>query len=84
MYPNLHRMALVFLVGPTSTAVERVFSQGQQPAPSTLHSKPLVSVIDHVFLCLGSWLRCDPVAAVDLAEIMKCLKRRNQADESVG
>jgi len=68
----------------TSTAVERVFSQGRQPAPSTLHSKPLVSVIDHVFLCLGSGLRCDPVATVDLAEIMKCLKKRNQEDESVG
>ncbi|KAG2113252.1 hypothetical protein BD769DRAFT_1364220 [Suillus cothurnatus] len=84
MYPNLHRMALVFLVGPTSTAVERVFSQGRQLAPSMLHPKLLVSIIDHVFLSLGSWLHCDLVATVDLAEIMKCLKKRNQADESVG
>jgi hypothetical protein len=43
-----------------------------------------VSVIDHAFLSLGSWLRCDPVATVDLAEIMKYLKKRNQEDESIG
>ncbi|KAG2085957.1 hypothetical protein BD769DRAFT_1373994, partial [Suillus cothurnatus] len=68
----------------TSTAVERVFSQGRQPAPSTLHSKPLVSVIDRAFLCLGSWLRCDLVAPEDLAGITKSLKKRKHEDESVG
>jgi hypothetical protein len=73
-YPNLHRMALDYLsiLGrlctialtsitiATSTAVERVFSQGRHLLHFTQNRLSLSST--RAFLCLGSWLRCDLVA----------------------
>ncbi|KAG1865285.1 hypothetical protein F4604DRAFT_1956882 [Suillus subluteus] len=66
----------------TSTAVERVFSQGRHlPHFTRNHLSPSST---RAFLCLGSWLRCDLVAPEDLTKIMKSLKKRKREDESVG
>ncbi|KIM63441.1 hypothetical protein SCLCIDRAFT_91875, partial [Scleroderma citrinum Foug A] len=57
-YPTLYRMALDYLSVPaTSTAVERVFSQGRQ----LLHfaRNCLSPSSTRAFLCLGLWLRMD-------------------------
>ncbi|KAG2062710.1 hypothetical protein BDR04DRAFT_948920, partial [Suillus decipiens] len=52
----------------TSTAVERVFSQGRHPLHFTRnHLSPLST---RAFLYLGSWLCCDLVAPEDFAKIM--------------
>ncbi|KAG2113288.1 hypothetical protein BD769DRAFT_1364201, partial [Suillus cothurnatus] len=81
-YPNLHRMALVFLVGPTSNAVKHVFSQGQHLLHFTRNRLCLSSTVHSSVLAHG--LRCDLVAPEDLAEITKSLKKRKHEDESVG
>jgi hypothetical protein len=66
----------------TSTAVERVFSQGRHLLHFT--RSRLSPSSTRAFLCLGSWLRCDLAALEDLTKIMKSLKKRRQEDESVG
>ncbi|EGN99645.1 hypothetical protein SERLA73DRAFT_38945, partial [Serpula lacrymans var. lacrymans S7.3] len=64
-YPNLHRMALNYLSIPaTSTAVERIFSQGQQLLHFTRNRLSPSST--RAFLCLGSWLRCELISSADL------------------
>lgn len=81
-YPNLHRMALDYLSIPaTSTAVERVFSQGRHLLHFTRNRLSPSST--RAFLCLGSWLRCDLLAPEDLINVMKSLKKRKREDESV-
>lgn len=69
VYPSLHRMALDYLSIPaTSTAVERVFSQGRHLLPFTRNNLSSGSI--RAFLCFGSWACCgllvfdDVVAAV--------------------
>ena len=57
VYPSLHRMALDYLSIPaTSTAVERVFSQGCHLLPFTCNNLSLGSI--RAFLCFGSWAHC--------------------------
>ncbi|KAG1815364.1 hypothetical protein EV424DRAFT_1348474 [Suillus variegatus] len=65
----------------TSTAVERVFSQGRHLLHFTRNRLSPSST--RAFLCLGSWLRCDLVAPEDLTKIMTSLKKRKREDESV-
>lgn len=81
VYPMLHRMALDYLSVPaTSTAVERVFSQGRQLlhftrnrlAPSTIRA----------FLCLGAWGRSNLLAMEDLLASVKSQKRKRNEVEA--
>ncbi|KAG1744786.1 hypothetical protein EDB19DRAFT_1906503 [Suillus lakei] len=62
----------------TSTAVERVFSQGRHLLHFTRNPSST-----RAFLCLGSWLRCDLFAPEDLTNIMKSLGGRKREDKSV-
>ncbi|TFY79033.1 hypothetical protein EWM64_g4980 [Hericium alpestre] len=56
VYPKLSRMALDYLSIPaTSTAVERVFSQGRQLLHFTRNRLSPYSI--RAYLCLGSWSR---------------------------
>ncbi|KIN96071.1 hypothetical protein M404DRAFT_1007026 [Pisolithus tinctorius Marx 270] len=74
-YPNLHRMALDYLSVPaTSTAVERVFSQGRQLLHFTRNRLSGNSV--RAFLCLGSWMRHDVVSPEDLIAIIRQKRKR--------
>ncbi|KDQ49145.1 hypothetical protein JAAARDRAFT_109631, partial [Jaapia argillacea MUCL 33604] len=64
-YPNLHRMALDYLSIPaTSTAVERVFSQGRQLLHFTRNRLSPSSI--RAAICLGSWGRHDLIHMPDL------------------
>jgi hypothetical protein len=70
VYPMLHRMALDYLSAPaTSTAVERVFSQGRNLLPYTRNRLSASSI--RAYLCLGSWCRNDLVTMHDIAVILK-------------
>ncbi|KAG1725463.1 hypothetical protein EDB19DRAFT_1833791 [Suillus lakei] len=66
----------------TSTAVERVSSQGRHLLHYTRNCLSPSST--RAFLCLGSWLCCDLLAPKDLTKIIKSLKKRKRKDESVG
>lgn len=86
LYPTLSAMALDYLSAPaTSTAVERLFSQGCQLLHFT-HSHPSPSMI-HAFLCFGDWSQKDLVDMPDLAVAIHqlCGHKRSHSDvESVG
>ena len=56
----------------TSTAVERVFSQGRQILHFTRNSLSAKSL--RAFLCLGSWCRHDMVSVNDLVVAIKAQK----------
>ena len=65
----------------TSTAVERVFSQGRQLLSFT-HNRLRPSTI-HAFLCLGSWGRNDLIFFEDvLAAVKGNSKRKRKLSDS--
>jgi hAT family C-terminal dimerisation region len=77
VYPKLHRMALDYLSIPaTSTAVERVFSQGRQLLSFT-RSRLRASSI-RAFLCLGSWGRNDLLFMEDILAAVRSNKRKRE------
>ena len=79
-YPKLSRMALGYLsVPPTSTAVERVFSQGQHLLPFTRNRLSAASIRMH--LCLGSWGRC---SLIQIKDIQDAIKRKERKHKSSG
>ena len=76
VYPKLSRMVLDFLcIPPTSTAVERVFSQGRHLLPFTRNGLSAASMRSH--LCLGSWARSDLIQMKDLQAAIKVKKRKH-------
>jgi hypothetical protein len=81
VYPKLYRMALDYLSIPaTSTAVERVFSQGRQLLSFTRNRLHVSSI--RTFLCLGSWGRDDLVFMEDiLAAVRSNSKRKRESSE---
>lgn len=79
VYPSLSSMALDYLsIPPTSTAVERVFSQGRhllhftrnRLSPSTIRA----------YLCLGSWARHGLVTVTDIAKAIQSTSKRKRED----
>jgi len=80
IYPNLHRMALDYLSIPaTSTAVERVFSQGRQLLSFTRNRLSASNI--RAFLCLGSWGRSDLIFFEDVISAVRGNSKR-QREES--
>ena len=77
-YAKLSRMALDFLsVPPTSTAVERVFSQGRHLLPFTWNGLSAASIRMH--LCVGSWGRSDLIQVKDIQDAIKGKKRKHMS-----
>jgi len=71
---------IVFLIA-TTTAVERVFSQGRQLLSFTRNRLRASSI--RAFLCLGSWGRHDLVFFEDvLAAVKENSKRKREASSS--
>jgi len=71
---------IVFLVA-TSTAVERVFSQGRHLLSFTRNRLSASSI--RAFLCLGSWGRNDLIFYEDvLAAVRENSKRKRELDDS--
>ena len=67
----------------TSTAVERVFSQGQQILHFTQNSLNPESL--HAFLCLGSWSQHNMVVMDDILDVVKSnLTKRKRAEAEAG
>jgi len=64
----------------TSTAVERVFSQGRQLLSFTRNRLSASSI--RAFLCLGSWGRNDLVFREDLLAAVRENSKRKRDDES--
>lgn len=62
----------------TSTAVERVFSQGRQLLHFTRNRLSPAST--RAFLCLSSWLRTDLIIPDDLVSMVKQSRKRKLAD----
>jgi hypothetical protein len=62
----------------TSTAVERVFSQGRQLLHFTRNALSARSI--QAFLCLGSWCRNDLIVTEDLIPALGSLKRKAALD----
>lgn len=58
----------------TSTAVERVFSQGRQLLHFTRNTLSTASI--RAFLCLGSWCRSDIISSQDLVSSLSSNKRK--------
>ena len=72
---------LIFLfLTATSTAVERVFSQGRQLLSFTRNRLSAQSI--RAFLCLGSWGRHDLVFYEDLVAAVKENSKRKRKPES--
>jgi hypothetical protein len=79
-FPTLSQMALDYLSIPaTSTAVERVFSQGRHLLSHTRNRMKGKTLCAH--LCLGSWARKGLVDVKDLIEVIQATsKKRKRAD----
>lgn len=76
VYPHLSRMALDYLsVPPTSTAVERVFSQGRGLLQYTRNRLSPASI--RAYLVLGDWCRNGLVHENDLVLAIKQQKRKH-------
>ncbi|KAG2137607.1 uncharacterized protein EDB93DRAFT_1091123, partial [Suillus bovinus] len=74
-YPNLHRMALVFLVGhaPLLSLASQLMSTSSNISQGwhllCFTRNRLSPSSTRAFLCLGSWLHCGLVAPEDLTKI---------------
>jgi hypothetical protein len=83
VYPTLHRMALDFLSIPaTSTAVERVFSQGRHILPFTRNRLSASTI--RAYLCLGSWCRKNLVGIPEIVAIVKGDNKKRKRDDREG
>lgn len=67
-------MADIFILLATSTAVERIFSQGRQLLHFTRNRLTGASV--RKFLCLGAWGRKDLISVEDILSVIKSRKKR--------
>jgi hypothetical protein len=65
---------LISIVSATSTAVERVFSQGRQLLHFNRNRLPPSSI--RAFLCLGSWGRHDLLQMEDILKAVGSKKRQ--------
>jgi len=65
----------------TSTAVERVFSQGRQLLSFTRNRLSASNI--RVFLCLGSWGRSDLIFFEDVLSAVKGVSKRKREDSDV-
>jgi len=75
IYPNLSSMARDYLsIPPTSTAVERVFSQGRGLLQYTRNRLSPDTI--RAYLCLGDWCRNGVVDISDLTAAIKEKKRK--------
>ena len=76
----LSYMSLIVLLVATSTAVERVFSQGRQLLAFTRNRLHASSV--RAFLCMGSWGRNDLIFFEDvLAGVKSSSKRKRELSD---
>lgn len=73
-YTIIVMIANIFSLLATSTAVERVFSQGRQLLHFTRNRLTGASV--RKFLCLGAWGRKDLIAVEDILSVIKSRKKR--------
>ena len=79
---SLCNLAFFLFIGhiATSTAVERVFSQGRQVLHFTRNRSTPKAV--RAFLCLGSWSRCGLITVEDIVKAVKGRSKKRKADNA--